>query len=104
EDAHPRSFGMAKERRALGPRRVHDRPNVIHALLERWIAGDAIGEPGTALVERDHARERCKSRHAARHARVFPRRLDVRYPTLHVDKVERPASEDLICDAHVPTA
>ena len=101
DDAHAGALRMSEERSALAARRIHDRADVVHALFDGRVSGDAIGEAGAALVEHDDARERAESLEAVRHARVLPEHLDVRDPPWHVHEIERSAAEDLVGDAHV---
>jgi hypothetical protein len=46
---------MAEERAALDADGVHHRAHVVHALLERRHAADAVGCARAALVEADDA-------------------------------------------------
>ena len=53
QDRHGRAVDVPEQSRALDAGRVHHRPDVVHPLLERRHAADAVGRARAALVEAD---------------------------------------------------
>jgi len=88
---------VPEERRALDTGGVHHRPDVVHPLLERRHAADAVGRPRAALVEADDP-------HAIRQlAEIVAGELFVELHRRKVeaareDEVGRPRAEDAIGD------
>ena len=94
------AFRFAEDRRAFGPRGVHDRPDVVHPLLE-GAPGDAIGKAHPALVERDHARERSESLVEPPVRGLLPHRREVRQGSRDEHDVARPFPVDEVRHVHI---
>src|SRR5262249_48787666 len=95
QDAHVAAFGGAKKRSPLAPDSVHDRTDVIHPLLEGRKADVAVGHPGAAFVEHDHAGKAAQPLEKVSVSRVLPGVLDMRDPARHIDEIERTLAEHL---------
>src|SRR5215211_4170003 len=98
-----RALADAHEHSALGADRVHDRADVVHALLERPERG-GVREAHPALVEEDEAGEAGKPLHEASVARLFPVGLEVRQPAHDEDEVDVARPEHLVGDVHLARA
>ena len=98
QERHWSSLGDAEERGSLGAHGIHHGPHVIHPLLERRDAANAIGEPRAALVEPDEPRERAQALEEAGRPRMLPLIFQVRHEAGDDDEVERPASRHLVGD------
>lgn len=55
EHAQRARVTQTEDDRSLGPGRIHHGADVVHAHLERGCAGEAIGHPRPALIQRDQA-------------------------------------------------
>ena len=79
QDAERPSLRPAEERGPLRSGGVQDRPDVVHALLERGELGDGhrIGHSGSPFVQKDHAGERGETLQESRVVGLFPHDLDV---------------------------
>ena len=91
---------MAEERGAFDADGVHHRPHVVHALLERGHAADAVGCARSSLVETDdaHAPRQLVEPGADRLVVELDRR---KVETAREDEVERPRAEDAVGDVNV---
>ncbi len=98
------SLRLAHDRRALAPDRVHDRPDVVHSLLERGRTRHAVGHAHAALVEQDQPRELAEALAVAPELRQLPVHLEVRDRPLDVDEVDRPVAHDAVRDVDVAAA
>jgi hypothetical protein len=81
-------------------RGVHDRSDVVHAYLERG-PGNTVRHPGSALVEKEQAANRCEPGEEPRLGRVLPNELYVMGQTRDEDQVERPFADHLVGDVDV---
>ena len=68
---------------------VHHRPDVVHARLERRVAGDAVGHARAALVEQKQTPQLHQADEEAHNRRVLPAQLDVVREARDPDEVER---------------
>jgi hypothetical protein len=98
QERHWSSLGDAEERGSLAAHGIHHGPHVIHPLLERRDAANAIGEPRPALVEPDEPRERAQALEEAGRPRMLPLIFQVRHEAGDDDEAERPASRHLVGD------
>ena len=98
------AFRLAHHRGPLAADGVQDRADVVHPLLERRRAGDAVGHAHPALVEEDQARELGQALAVAPELRQLPADLEVREATLGVDEVDGPVADDAVGDVDVATA
>ena len=89
---------LAHDRGTLAPDRVHDGADVVHALLERRRARDAVGHPEPALVEPDQTCELREALAPAAVLRKLPRDLQVRERTLDVHEVDRAVPDHVVRD------
>jgi hypothetical protein len=55
QERHRPAFGQPEQRSTLGSRLIHDRPDVVHPLLERRRRAHAVGHSDATLVEDDQA-------------------------------------------------
>ena len=101
QNAHRPALRDPEQGGPLGARGVHDRPDVVAALLERRNLGDGIGQPGAALVEDDQAREGAEPLEEASERSRLPLQLEVRGKTEDEDQVARPVADDLVGDRGV---
>src|SRR6185312_5787687 len=97
------AFGHADQSGALGADLVHDRANVVHALLER-ADRNVVGEAHSALVEHDQARERGKAVVEAPDAGLVAKHLQVREGAVDEDDVERALANGVIGDVDIATS
>ena len=98
QDAHRPALGDPEERRPLGPRGVHDRPDVVDPQLQGRHLGDGVGQPVAALVEDDQARERAEPLQEVSQRRRLPLELEVGGEAEDEDQVDRPIAHDLVGD------
>ena len=100
EDRQRRTVDVAEERGALDADGVHHRAHVVHALLERGHAADAIGCARASLVEADdaHAPRQLVEPGADRLVVELDRR---KVETAREDEIERPHAEDAVGDVNV---
>jgi hypothetical protein len=98
------ALGLAHHRRTLASDRVHDRPDVVHALLERRRAWHAVRHSHPTLVEEAQPRELGEPLAVAPELRELPVDLEMRQGTLDVDEVDRPVADDAIGDVDVAAA
>ena len=94
---------MAEDRGPLRADRVHNRAQIVHALLEgRQICDrDGIREPGAPLVEQDQPRERGEPFEKPPRVGSFPHLFDVRGEPRNVHEVDRALPDHLKGDVHV---
>lgn len=95
------AFGNAQQRGARYANRIHDGPDVVHALVEAGKLADAIRQAGSALVEQDDPREAAQAKQPAREIGLIPIVLDMRHETGSDNEIDRTASEDLVGDMNV---
>ena len=57
QEAQRAALRDAEDRRSDGSGRVHDRPDVLHSLVDRRRVRDGIGHARPPLVEHDQTRE-----------------------------------------------
>ena len=101
QQAHRCPVEDPEERRTGRSGGIHDRPNVVHPHLERWLAGDAIGHAHPAPVENDQPRKRRQPpRNLAALVLHRPGELDVG-DRRHEDDVEGAVADHLIGDRNV---
>jgi adenosylmethionine-8-amino-7-oxononanoate aminotransferase len=98
------SFGLAYHGGTLAADRVHDRPDVVHALLEGRRSGHAVRHAHPAFVEEDQACELPKTLAVAPELRELPADLEMRICALRVHQIDRPVSDDAKGDVDVTTA
>jgi hypothetical protein len=91
----------AEQRGPLDPDRVHDRPQVVHALVKARELADPVREAGAALVEHHDPREAREAKEPAGEVRLVPLVLEVRHEAGGIDQVDRTVAEDLIGDVNV---
>ena len=101
QDAHRPALGDPEKGRPLGPRGVHDRPDVVDPQLERRHLGDGVRQPGAALVEDDQARERAEPLEEASERRRLPLEFEMGGEAEDEDHVDRPVADDLVGDRGV---
>ena len=91
---------MAEERGAFDADGVHHRAHVVHPLLERGHAADAVGCSRSSLVEPDdaHAPRQLVEPGTDRLVVELDRR---KVETAREDEVERPRAEDAVGDVNV---
>ena len=77
---------------------VHHRPDVVHARLERRVAGDAVGHARAALVEQKQTPQLHQPDEEAHNRRVLPAQLDVVREARDPDEVELSFADHLVCD------
>jgi hypothetical protein len=79
DHAHVAAFGGAENSRLLTVNGVHDHPDIVHALLERWqlVGRHRIRHARATLVEQDQTRERRQTLEAGRELRQLPCELDM---------------------------
>ena len=104
EDRERPALGLAHHGRALAADRVHHGADVVHSLLERGRARHPVGHSHPALVEEDQPRELRQPLAVAPELRELPEDLQVRVRTLRVHEVDRPVSDDAVCDVDVSAA
>jgi hypothetical protein len=98
------ALGLAHHGGALAPRGVHDRPDVVHPLLEGRRSGHAVGHSHSTLVEEDQARELTQPLAVPSKLRQLPADLEMRVRALRVDQIDRPVADDAVRDVDVAAA
>ena len=98
---HRAALAHAEHRGALGADGVEHRAHVVHALLERRDPGDAVRQPGAALVEQDQAAHAREPLVEARDRGPLPAGLEAADPAVHEHDVQRPVADDLVGDREV---
>ena len=98
---HGGAFGEAHDDRALRADAIHDRANVIHALLKRRRARYPIGQSLASFVERDHAGKCRQAPQEGGIAGQFVRELDMRYKAGDHHDVDGPGAHHLVGDVDV---
>ncbi len=78
---------------------VEHRDRVLRLLLERVVLEDALGQPGAAAVEQDHAAELGQAFEEAAQHGCLPQLLDLGDPAWQEQDVERTVAGDLVGDA-----
>ena len=101
ENAHRRPLGEPVEGSTARGDCVHDRPNVVHARLQRRGSADAVGHARAALVEPNQPAEGGQFLEKGREARHGPVELEVRDVARDEHEVERPLAGDLVGDVDV---
>ena len=91
---------LAHDRRPLASGGIHDRADVVHALLEGRRPGDTVGHAHAALVEEDQPRELREALAPAAVLRELPHDLQVGVRTLDVHEVDRAVTHDPVGDVH----
>jgi hypothetical protein len=100
EDRHRSAVHVAEQGGALAADSVHHGAHVVHTLLERRDAADAVGRARAALVEPDHAHALRQLAEAGADGVVVE--LDRREVQPHrEDDVRGPRTEDAIGDVEV---
>src|SRR5262249_29612212 len=101
QQAHRAALRDPEQSRTLGADRIHDRPNVVHAVFKIGDACDTVRQPGTPLVEPDQTRETGQAGKKKCPARNFKIAIAVGDKTGHKDQVEGAAPRYLVGDAYV---
>ncbi len=95
------SFGLARHRCPLAADRVHHRADVVHPLLERRRARNAVGHAHPAFVEQDQPRELGEPLAVAPELRKLPVDLQVRIGALGVHEIDGTVPDDAVGDVDV---
>jgi len=100
QSAHRCPFGHPQKRRPARADGVAHRQDVGHPRLERreLRLGDAIAEPGAALVEQDQPGECGQPGEEPSERRLIPRRLEMRHPSRDPDEIPGTFPQDLVRD------
>jgi hypothetical protein len=103
EEGDPAALLRGPERRALGLRRVHDRPDVVHPRLERRHLAYGIGEAASTLVEQENSADPGEAVDVVYEERHVPTSKEVGELAPHEDDVLVALADDLVGDRD-PTA
>src|SRR3954454_24274533 len=96
EETERSAFGDPDPRGAARPGRVHDRDEVLHALLKRRRPAEAIREGLLALVVQDQPAERGEPREEARRRWLLPEYFLMADEARHEHYVQIPVADDLV--------
>ena len=100
ENRQGRALGYPEEHRMLGTGGVHDRPDVVHALLEGRDTDHAVGHAYSTLVEQDEAGERSQPLEEAGDVWILPPDLDVADKPFDEHEVALRLTDDLVRDVY----
>ena len=95
---------LAHDGGSVASDRIHDRPNVVHSLLEGGRTRHAVRHAHSALVEEDQACELTQPLAVAPELRKLPVHLEVRHGALDVDEVDGSVADDAVRDVDVAAA
>ena len=99
EARHRGALRHAEDRGAAAPGGVHDRPDVVGALLERGSVRRPVGQPRAALVEADEPGERRQRLDELRLGRLLPVEVEMGDGSRCPDEVDGPGPRHLVGDA-----
>src|SRR5204863_2470845 len=90
-----------------GAGRIHDRPHIVHPLLEGGRPHRPIRESGSALVEDDQAPDGVEALEEPNDRRVLPSQVEVAHEALDQYEVPAAVADNLVRDVdatvlHIP--
>ena len=105
ERRHGAALGDAAQGGTLRTGRVHDGPDVVHALLQggQPVERHPVGKAGTPFVEKDQPGEGRQPAQESGEGGLGPEVLEVRHPAHHEDQVQRTVAQHLVGDVDVAT-